>query len=177
MTFGASGLWWSSTPRSSLPRTHTSTPTPTTQTPTHTMAAICSLAPRIVCAARAPKVRAAAEEPPAPPPLKAGSTYKDLNAAVKAGLVQVRPPNPMNRASSPSLDAYVDSLRSGVSRAIVPPRASAAEQLLFRSTSIKNPPAGKKTKRYSSCAVKKPESSQEQSRFIPPLPPRRSRSS
>uniref|UniRef100_A0A7S0X9S4 Chlorophyll a-b binding protein, chloroplastic n=1 Tax=Mantoniella antarctica TaxID=81844 RepID=A0A7S0X9S4_9CHLO len=52
------------------------------------MAAICSLAPRIVCAARAPKVRAAAEEPPAPPPLKAGSTYKDLNAAVKAGLVQ-----------------------------------------------------------------------------------------
>jgi hypothetical protein len=40
------------------------------------MAAVCSL--RIVCAARAPKVNAAAVEPPAPPPLKAGTNYKNL---------------------------------------------------------------------------------------------------
>eukprot|EP00740_Mantoniella_antarctica_P010715 CAMPEP_0181377652 /NCGR_PEP_ID=MMETSP1106-20121128/18013_1 /TAXON_ID=81844 /ORGANISM="Mantoniella antarctica, Strain SL-175" /LENGTH=75 /DNA_ID=CAMNT_0023496405 /DNA_START=51 /DNA_END=274 /DNA_ORIENTATION=+ len=50
------------------------------------MAAVCSL--RIVCAARAPKVNAAAVEPPAPPPLKAGTNYKNLKAAVDAGQVQ-----------------------------------------------------------------------------------------
>jgi len=55
------------------------------------MAAICSL--RIVCAARAPKVAAAADDKaPEPPKLKAGSKYKDLTAAVDAGLVTVRPP-------------------------------------------------------------------------------------
>jgi len=50
------------------------------------MAALCSL--RIVCVARAPKVAAAADDKaPEPPKLKAGSKYKDLTAAVDAGLV------------------------------------------------------------------------------------------
>jgi hypothetical protein len=52
------------------------------------MAAVCSL--RIVCATRAPKVKAAAAESDAPPPLKAGANYKNLKAAVDAGLISVR---------------------------------------------------------------------------------------
>eukprot|EP00740_Mantoniella_antarctica_P004531 CAMPEP_0181364046 /NCGR_PEP_ID=MMETSP1106-20121128/9137_1 /TAXON_ID=81844 /ORGANISM="Mantoniella antarctica, Strain SL-175" /LENGTH=255 /DNA_ID=CAMNT_0023478653 /DNA_START=32 /DNA_END=799 /DNA_ORIENTATION=+ len=49
------------------------------------MAALCSL--RIVCAARAPKVAAVAEDKAAPV-LKSGQKYKNLGSAVDAGLIQ-----------------------------------------------------------------------------------------
>lgn len=48
------------------------------------MAALCSL--RVVCAVRAPKVNAADGGEKR---LRAGSTYKNLGAAVDAGLIQV----------------------------------------------------------------------------------------